>query len=68
MGQRRDSKARQKEDGGVLLSGNLTLIVGGVVLDLRPGDSFQFTRKDDAWRNAGDQDAVVIWIVSPPIY
>ena len=61
-------KARPKEDGGVLLSGALTLIVDGAELALAPGDSFQFAEKDYGWRNDGDDPAVVIWIVSPPIY
>ena len=61
-------KARPKEDGGVLLSGQLTLIVGDAEMALQPGDSFQFTEKDYAWRNDSDEPAIVIWIVSPPIY
>lgn len=61
-------KARPKEDGGVLLSGTLTLIVGDAELVLSPGDSFQFSEKDYGWRNDGNDPAIVIWIVSPPIY
>lgn len=61
-------KARPKEDGGVLISGRLTLIIGSQELHLEPGDSFQFTERDYAWRNDGDTPAVAIWIVSPPIY
>ncbi|MCZ0962633.1 helix-turn-helix domain-containing protein [Paracoccus benzoatiresistens] len=61
-------RARPKEDGGVLLSGTLVLIVDGTELALARGDSFQFAEKDYAWRNDGDEPAVVIWIVAPPIY
>lgn len=61
-------KARPKEDGGVLLSGTLTLIVNGTELTLRPGDSFQFIEQTYAWRNDGDEPAVALWIVAPPIY
>lgn len=61
-------KARPKEDGGVLLSGSLVLILDDREIRLDPGDSFQFREKDYAWRNDGDQPAVVIWVVSPPIY
>lgn len=61
-------RARPAEDGGVLLSGALTLVVGGTELALAPGDSFQFAERDYAWRNDGDEPAVAIWIVSPPIY
>lgn len=61
-------KARPKEDGGVLVSGRLTLTIGDLELRLEPGDSFQFTEKEYAWRNDGPESAVVIWIVAPPIY
>jgi transcriptional regulator with XRE-family HTH domain len=61
-------KARPKEDGGVLLSGTLTLIIDELELSLEPGDSFQFTEKNYAWRNDGNDAAVVIWVVTPPVY
>lgn len=61
-------KARPKEDGGVLVSGRLTLIVGDAEVLLEPGDSFQFAESDYAWRNDGPDPAVAIWVVSPPIY
>ena len=60
--------ARPKEDGGVVIAGQLVLTIGGRELRLETGDSFQFSETDYAWRNAGDQPAVVIWVVSPPIY
>lgn len=58
----------QKEDGGVLISGRLQLVIDGIAFDLSPGDSFQFAGKPYAWRNPGDEPAVVIWVVSPPVY
>jgi transcriptional regulator with XRE-family HTH domain len=61
-------KARATEDGGVLLSGALTLIVGETELHLSPGDSFQFNQSEYAWRNDGVEPAVVIWVISPPTY
>lgn len=60
--------ARQAEDGGVVVSGRLTLLIGDLEVVLEPGDSFQFARSDYAWRNDGDVPAEVVWIVSPPIY
>lgn len=57
-----------REDGGVLISGRLTLVVNGQEFALMPGDSFQFAGADYAWRNEGDEPAVVLWIVSPPVY
>ncbi|SOC14824.1 helix-turn-helix domain-containing protein [Rhodobacter maris] len=61
-------KPCEREDGGVLLSGALTLIIGQTEIALAPGDSFQFTGADYGWRNEGPEPAEVIWIVSPPIY
>jgi transcriptional regulator with XRE-family HTH domain len=60
--------ARGREDGGVVVSGRLTLELDGRAFDLGPGDSFQFADRDYAWRNDGDVAAVVIWIVAPPVY
>lgn len=60
--------AAQKEDGGVLIAGRLILTIGGTDFDLAPGDSFQFAGKSYAWRNPGDESAVAIWIVAPPVY
>ncbi|MFH5775603.1 helix-turn-helix domain-containing protein [Paracoccus sp. NGMCC 1.201697] len=60
--------ARDKEDGGVLLSGRLNLILGSARFELGPGDSFQFREESYGWENPGAEPAVVLWIVSPPIY
>jgi transcriptional regulator with XRE-family HTH domain len=59
---------RGTEDGGVLISGQLTLWIGDLELKLEPGDSFQFAKKPYDWRNDGDEPAIVIWVISPPIY
>lgn len=59
---------RQVEHGGVLLSGRLHLTVDGQQFQLHPGDSFQFAGKPYSWANPHDAPAVVIWVVSPPVY
>ena len=59
---------RKTEDGGVLLSGQLTLRIGDLEVHLNAGDSFQFVEKEYGWSNSNSEPAVVIWIVSPPIY
>lgn len=59
---------RPREDGGVLVSGRLRLRLEDLVVDLSPGDSFQFANRAYAWENPHDEAAVVIWVVSPPIY
>lgn len=65
-------QAADREDGGVLISGQLTLTLGELTTTLNPGDSFQFGGKNGGqsygWSNPGDIPAVVIWVISPPIY
>lgn len=63
----RSTPARSTEEGGVVVSGHLTLTVGDVIVDLEPGDSFQFADSEYSWKNEGDEQAVVIWIISPPL-
>lgn len=60
--------AGAREDGGVLISGRLTLILDGREFALAPGDSFQFAGADYGWRNEGTEPAVAIWIIAPPVY
>lgn len=61
-------RRRQREDGGVLVSGRLTLTIGDIAFDLQTGDSFQFVDRDYAWSNPHDEPAEVIWVVSPSVY
>lgn len=63
----RSTPARSTEEGGVVISGQLTLTVGDVTVDLKPGDSFQFADSEYSWKNESDVQAVVIWIISPPL-
>ena len=59
---------RQTEDAGYVVSGRLDLEIAGTWHSLGEGDSFRFSNKTYRWRNAGDVPAVVIWVVSPPVY
>lgn len=59
---------RPTEDGGYVVSGMLELTVTGRTSLLGPGDSFQFRGEAYGWHNPGSEPAVVIWIISPPIY
>ncbi|WP_424973944.1 helix-turn-helix domain-containing protein [Dinoroseobacter sp. S124A] len=57
-----------REDGGVVIDGQLDLQLGGTWFTLATGDSFQFSDDAYLWRNPYDAPATVIWIVSPPVY
>lgn len=63
-----DKPARAAQEGGFVVSGQLQIWIGGRHHTLNAGDSFQFQNKTCCWRNSGDTPAVVIWIISPPIY
>ncbi|MBX3530896.1 MAG: helix-turn-helix transcriptional regulator [Rhizobiaceae bacterium] len=59
---------RDVEESGYVLSGRLTLEVDGTIHTLEAGDSFRFKGKAAAWCNDGDEEAVVVWVMSPPAY
>lgn len=55
------------EEFGLVLSGTLDLTVEGVTYQVHEGDSFYFqSTKDHRFRNAGVQEAVVVWVNHPP--
>jgi transcriptional regulator with XRE-family HTH domain len=59
---------RQTEEAGYIVSGVFEIEIDGVWHRLGPGDSFRFEKKTHRWRNPGTEPAVVIWVVSPPVY
>lgn len=59
---------RDTEEAGYLISGYLDLEINGSWFKLNPGDSFRFTAVPMRWRNQGDEVAVVIWVITPPVY
>lgn len=61
-------EARDTQDGGYVVSGELEITIGEHRYLLRKGDSFQFNRQPYSWHNKSDEEAVVIWIISPPNY
>jgi transcriptional regulator with XRE-family HTH domain len=60
--------ARAAQDGGYLVSGSLNLWLGEEKFELKAGDSFSFQNQAYRWQNPGDEPAVAVWIISPPIY
>lgn len=61
-------KRRDTEEAGYVLSGRLVIEVDNVAQELEAGDSFRVKGKAILWRNDGDTEAVVIWVMSPPVY
>lgn len=59
---------RDTEDAGYVVSGQLDIEIDGNWHSLSAGDSFRFHGKAYRWRNPGTVPAVVIWVVSPPVY
>lgn len=60
--------ARPTLEGGYVVSGTLELTIGGELFVLSEGDSFQFQNRSHHWHNPEKHPAVIIWIVSPPVY
>ncbi len=59
---------RPTEEAGYVVSGRFDIEIEGIWHALSAGDSFRFNRKPFRWRNPGTEPAVVIWVVSPPVY
>jgi len=59
---------RPTEEAGYIAAGKLEIEIEGVWHSLAEGDSFRFQGKPFRWRNTADVPAVVIWVISPPIY
>lgn len=62
-------RVRRGEEAGVVISGSLELHVDGKVVLLHAGDSFAFYRTGPhQCVNPGNEDAVVVWVITPPSY
>ncbi|WP_246677274.1 MULTISPECIES: XRE family transcriptional regulator [unclassified Mesorhizobium] len=59
---------RPTEEAGYVASGTFEIEIDRVWHRLGEGDSFRFEGKPFRWRNPGVEAAVVIWVVSPPVY
>ena len=61
-------EARPTNEGGYVVSGSLSLWIGEHRYDLSEGDSFQFQNRKYRWENFGLEPAILVWVVSPPVY
>ena len=59
---------RPTEEAGYIASGIFEIEIAGIWHRLGEGDSFRFEGKPYRWRNPGTEPAVIIWVVSPPVY
>ena len=59
---------RPTEEAGYVISGHFSLVIDDQRFDLNPGDSFRFSGETITWVNEGDVDAVVMWVIAPPVY
>lgn len=64
----REPALRPTEEAGYVVSGRFDIEIDGTWHSLAEGDSFRFDHKPFRWRNPGSVPAVVIWVVSPPVY
>ncbi len=61
--------AQTGEEGGMVISGELELIIDGRSHHLKAGDSFTFPLSaPHKSRNPTDQETTVLWVVAPPTY
>ena len=63
-----ETSLRQTEEAGYVASGRFDIEIDGVWHHLAEGDSFRFAAKPFRWKNTHAEPAVVIWVVSPPVY
>lgn len=58
----------QKEQAGYVIAGEFEIQVDGRWFELHQGDSIRLKGEPYFWRNTGDQDAVLIWVTTAPVY
>jgi transcriptional regulator with XRE-family HTH domain len=63
-----EAARRPTEEAGYVVSGVFDIELDGARHRLAAGDSFRFKDKPFRWRNPGTAEAVVIWVIAPPVY
>ena len=59
---------RNTEEEGYVIRGALDLWIGKRKFRVNAGDSFRIVGEPFRWANPTDADAVVVWVIAPPIY
>jgi len=57
------------EEFGIVLKGELELTINDKVHVVKENESFYFTSQTPHnWNNKGKQDAIVVWVITPPTF
>lgn len=65
----KESYSHEGEEAGYVLSGSFELWVGERYFQLSEGDSFSFSSQEPhKYGNPGEEDAVVLWVITPPTF
>ena len=65
----KESYSHEGEEAGYVLSGVFELWVGERYFQLSEGDSFSFSSQEPhKYGNPGEEDAVVLWVITPPTF
>lgn len=59
---------RPTQEVAYLVSGCLRIWLGEDLFELTPGDSFRIRGEPYRWENPGQEPAVAIWVIAPPVY
>jgi len=59
---------RPTQEVGYVVSGSLNLWIENEIFELGSGDSFRIRGEQFKWANPNNEDAIVIWVIAPPIY
>lgn len=59
---------RETEEAGFVISGTFEIMINETWHTLHEGDSFRFANEWHSWKNKSDKPAIVIWVISPPVY
>lgn len=66
----KEPRKRKGEEAGYIQSGTLQLTIGERTFQLSAGDSFSISGDDthQIQNPSNDQDAVIVWVITPPNY
>jgi transcriptional regulator with XRE-family HTH domain len=57
------------EEFGLVLKGQLEIVLDGVVHLVRENESFYYNSSEPhSWTNPGSEETVVVWVISPPTF